>query len=57
MSRIRELDDTCHGRDEQQPRDTRLVVAAAVAFIDFVFETFGHQYWCSPFMGSEWEFV
>lgn len=47
LSQLRGLYGTGHGRDGQhrglQPRHARLAVASAVAFIDFVSETFHHR--------------
>lgn len=47
LAQLRGLYGTGHGRDGQhrglQPRHARLAVASAVAFIDFVSETFRHR--------------
>lgn len=47
IAQLRGLYGTGHGRDGQhrglQPRHARLAVASAVAFIDFVSETFSHR--------------
>lgn len=47
LAQLRGLYGTGHGRDGQhrglQPRHARLAVAAAVAFIDFVSETYRHR--------------
>lgn len=47
LAQLRGLYGTGHGRDGQhrglQPRHARLAVASAVAFIDFVTETYRHQ--------------
>ncbi|WP_208948916.1 abortive infection family protein [Paraburkholderia unamae] len=47
LAQLRGLYGTGHGRDGQhrglQPRHPRLAVASAVAFIDFVAETFRHR--------------
>lgn len=47
LARLRGLYGTGHGRDGQhrglQPRHARLAVASAVAFIDFVAETYSHR--------------
>ena len=47
LAQLRGLYGTGHGRDGQhrglQPRHARLAVASAVAFIDFVSETFSHR--------------
>ncbi|MCJ2373885.1 abortive infection family protein [Pseudomonas sp. RGM 3321] len=47
LAQLRGLYGTGHGRDGQhrglQPRHARLAVASAVAFIDFVSETFHHR--------------
>lgn len=47
LARLRGLYGTGHGRDGQhrglQPRHARLAVASAVAFIDFVAETYRHR--------------
>lgn len=47
LAQLRGLYGSGHGRDGQhrglQPRHARLAVASAVAFIDFVAETYGHR--------------
>ncbi|WP_244107402.1 abortive infection family protein [Burkholderia sp. BCC0419] len=47
LAQLRGLYGTGHGRDGQyrglQPRHARLAVASAVAFIDFVAETYRHR--------------
>ncbi len=52
LARLRGLYGTGHGRDDQhrglQPRHARLAVASAVAFIDFVTETYRHRELTKP---------
>ncbi|CAD5200507.1 abortive infection family protein [Pseudomonas sp. FEN] len=52
LAQLRGLYGTGHGRDGQhrglQPRHARLAVASAVAFIDFVSETFRHRESLNP---------
>ena len=47
LAQLRGLYGTGHGRDGQhrglQPRHSRLAVASAVAFIDFISETYRHR--------------
>ncbi|MBP0624815.1 abortive infection family protein [Cupriavidus sp. LEh25] len=52
LAQLRGLYGTGHGRDGQyrglQPRHARLAVASAVAFIDFITDTYRHREACTP---------
>lgn len=56
LAQLRGLYGTGHGRDGQhrglQPRHARLAVASAVAFIDFVADTYRHREAKAPALGS-----